>query len=147
MNLHDSFGHLKQKLWPKERLGVKLSPKVRKQPDFLACTWRATYRWKSFNEGYNFDLDLISIEGLHTKLWGPKVAGVPTLGISELPFGSPGTKCHLDVGHVERHKLYYKGEDGNFPKFGPWWVLWVQACPWFVLTLKVLKLCTNQLVV
>jgi hypothetical protein len=64
--------------------------------------------------------DLISIRGLHTKLWAPNVAKVPTLGISGLPFGSLGTKCHLDVGLVERHKIYYKGEGGGFPKSGPW---------------------------
>jgi hypothetical protein len=32
-------------------------------------------------------------------------------------------------------------------KFELWWILWVQVCSWLVLTLKVLKLCTNQLVV
>jgi len=69
------------------------------------CRWRETYRWKALNKGYNFALDLILIEGLHTKLWGPKVTGVPILGISELPFGSLGTKCHLDVGFVKRHKI------------------------------------------
>ncbi len=42
--------------------------------------------------------------------------GVPTLGISGLPFGSLGTKCHLDVGLVERCKLYIKGEGGGFPQ-------------------------------
>ncbi len=42
--------------------------------------------------------------------------GVPTLGISGLPFGSPETKWHLDVGLVERHKVYYKGEGGGFPQ-------------------------------
>jgi len=70
---------------------------------------------KVLNKGYNFTSDLISIRGLHTKLWGPKVIGVPTLGISGLPFGSLRTKCHLDVGLVERHKVYYKGEGGGFP--------------------------------
>jgi hypothetical protein len=40
---------------------------------------------------------------------------VPTLRISRLPFESPKTKCHLDVGFVERHKVYYKGEGGDFP--------------------------------
>jgi hypothetical protein len=47
-------------------------------------------------------------------LWGPKGAIVPTLEISGFPNGSPGTKCHLDVGLVERHKVYYKGEGGGF---------------------------------
>jgi len=38
------------------------------------------------------------------------------LGISGLPFGGLGTKCHLDVGLVEKHKVYYKGEGGGFPQ-------------------------------
>jgi hypothetical protein len=88
--------------------------KVENRPDFLACKWHATHRWKSVDKGYNFSLNLISIHGLHTKLWAPKVMGVPTLGISGLPFRSPRTKCHLDVGLMERHKIYFKGEGGGF---------------------------------
>jgi hypothetical protein len=42
--------------------------------------------------------------------------GVPTLGISGLPFGNPGTKCHLNVGPVARHRVYYKGKGGGFPQ-------------------------------
>jgi hypothetical protein len=80
------------------------------------CKWCETYRWKALDEGYNFALNLILIESLHTKLWGPKVGGVPTLGISGLPFGSPRTKCHLNVGLEERHRIYYKGEGGGFPQ-------------------------------
>jgi hypothetical protein len=53
---------------------------------------------------------------LHTNLWAPKVAEVPTLGISGLPFENRATKCHLDVAPVERHKIYYKGEGGGFPQ-------------------------------
>ncbi len=86
--------------------------------------------------------------------------------------GNPGTKCHLDVAPVERHIVYYKGEGGAVlgqnaiwmwppwkdteyilrgkvvasPKSGPWWILWVRVCPWFVLPPKVLQLCTNHLV-
>jgi len=88
--------------------------KVNNWPDFLACRWHTTYHWKALDKGYNIFLVLISIGGLHAKLWGPKVAGVPTLRISRLPFGSPRTKCHLDVGLVERHIVYYKG--------GRWWL-------------------------
>jgi hypothetical protein len=72
--------------------------KVENWPDFLVCRWHATYRWKAFKEDYNFASHLSSIRGLHIKLWGPKVARVPTLEILGLPFGSPRTKCHLDVG-------------------------------------------------
>jgi hypothetical protein len=112
--------------------------KVENQPDFLAFRWRATYRCKALDEGYNFVLDLILIGGLHAKLWGPKVAGVPTLGISRLPFGNPGTKCHLDVGLVERHKVYYKGEGGGFPQVRTVVSLVSPSYSWFVLTPKVL---------
>ncbi len=47
---------------------------------------------------------------------GFKVAGVLTLAISRLPLGSPRTKSHLDVGLMERHIVYYKGEGGGFPQ-------------------------------
>jgi hypothetical protein len=36
--------------------------------------------------------------------------GVPSLGILGFPFGSPKTKCHLDVGLVERHREYIRGK-------------------------------------
>jgi hypothetical protein len=40
--------------------------------DFLVCRWCATYRWKVFDEGYNFVLDLISIGALYTNYGAPK---------------------------------------------------------------------------
>jgi hypothetical protein len=81
------------------------------------CKWRATYYWRALDKSYNFASNLISIRGLHAKLWGIKVVGVSTLAISR---GSPGTKCHLDVGLVERHRVYYKGKVVSSPKSEPW---------------------------
>ncbi len=78
--------------------------------------WRSTYLWKVLDKKYNFALDLISIKGLHTKLWAPKVVEVLIVGISGLPLGSPGTKCHLGVGLEARHRVTYKGEGGGFPQ-------------------------------
>jgi hypothetical protein len=100
------------------------------------CRWRATYRWKALNEGYNFSLDLTSILGLRTKLWASKVMGIPILGILGIPSESPKTKWHLGVGHVARHKVCYKGEVVVSPKSKLWWVLWIRVCPWFVRGLK-----------
>jgi hypothetical protein len=54
--------------------------------------------------------------GLQTKLWAPKVARVPTLGILRLPLGSPITKCHLGASPMVKHRVYYKGEGGGFPQ-------------------------------
>jgi hypothetical protein len=101
MGLHDPFGHLKHKLWPKggweSNWQFDSWPlKVRNRHDFLMCRWCATYRWKALDKGYNFSLNLISIRGLHAKLWARKIAWVLTVRILKLPFGSPGTKCHLD---------------------------------------------------
>ncbi len=38
------------------------------------------------------------------------------MGILGVPLGSLGTKCHLDVTPVERHREYYKAEGGGFPQ-------------------------------
>jgi hypothetical protein len=139
MGLHNPFGHLKHKLWPKEGLGVKLATwlrplKVKNWPDFLACRWHATYHWKDLGKGYNFSLDLISIGGLHTKLWDPKVVGIPTLA-TWMWASWKGTEYTI------------RGKVLASPKSGPWWVLWVRVCPWLILAPKVLQQCSNQLVV
>jgi hypothetical protein len=80
------------------------------------CRWSETHHRKALDEGYNFALDLIAIEGLQNKLCALKVVGVPIVGILGLPLGSPGTKNHLDVAHVERCRIYYMGEGGGFPR-------------------------------
>ncbi len=120
--------------------------KVRNRPNLFRCMWLATYHWKAVDKGYNFALELISIWGLHAKLWAPKVAGVPTVGILGLPFGSPETKCHLDVGLVERHIVYYKGGGGGFPQVQAVVSLMSPSCLWFDLAPNVLQLCTNHFV-
>ncbi len=123
------------------------SLKVGNCPNFLAFRWHATYRWKVLDKGYNFSLDLIFIWGFHTKLWAPKVMEVPTLGILGLPLGSLGTKWHLSVGPMAKHKVYYKGEGDGFPQV--WAVVnLVSSClPMIRPCTKVFQLRINQLVV
>jgi hypothetical protein len=121
MGLHDPFGHLKHKLWPKEGLGVELTiwlptTKIRKSPRFPCVQVVCHIPLQSSRQGLQFFFNLISIWGLQRKLWAPKVVGVPSLGISGLSFGSPKTKCHLDAGIMPSHKVYYKGESGGFPR-------------------------------
>jgi len=46
---------------------------------------------------------------------GPQSCKSPNFGdFKTPPLGSPETKCHLDVGLMERHRVYYKGEDDGF---------------------------------
>jgi hypothetical protein len=120
--------------------------KVRNRPDLLGYRQRTTNCWKSLDEGYNFALDRIAIEGLQKKLCALKIAGVPVGEISGLPCGSPGTKSHLDVASVESHRVYYKGEGGGFPQVRGVVSLVCPCCLWLVLAPKVLQLCTNHFV-
>jgi hypothetical protein len=90
--------------------------KARNRPDPNVCRWIATHRWKDLKESYKFVLDLIPIGGQGEKLWTPKVSGVQTGIISRLHFGSPGKKCHSDANAADRHKEYYMGEGGGFPR-------------------------------
>jgi hypothetical protein len=159
MGSHCSFGHLKHKLWPKEgpesnsRESASFDSrplKVGNRPDLLGCRQCATYFWKALDESYNFALDRIAIGALYKKLCALKVPGVLAGGISGLPCRSPagvaGEKSHLDVGSVESHKVYYKGEGGDFPQVQAVMSFVCPCCPWLVLAPKVLQLCTNHFV-
>jgi hypothetical protein len=60
--------------------------------------------------------------------------------------GVSGEKSHLDVGPVERCRVYYKGEGGGFPQVRAVVSLACSCCPWLVLAPKVFQLRTNHLV-
>jgi len=90
--------------------------KVGYRPDLGVCRWSATHRWKALKESYKFVLDVIRIRGWSKKLRTPKVLGVQTKIVSGLHFGSHGKKCHSDASAVERHREYYMGEGGGFPR-------------------------------
>jgi len=68
------------------------------------------------DEGYNVDLDLTSMRGLHKKLWASKVARIPILRISGLPTWESHDKMTLGTTPMARHIKYYKGEGGGFPQ-------------------------------
>jgi len=89
--------------------------KVKNHPNFFVCKWRATYRCKDLNKGYNYFIYLTSIGGFH-KLWAFKVATLPILIISGFQLKSLGKKWHLCVSLVAKQKEYYKGEGGGFPQ-------------------------------
>ncbi len=92
-------------------------------------------------------LQIASRSELCTRSYAPSKSRESQLaGFRDSRTGVPGEKNHLDVGSVESHRVYYKGEGGDFPKSEPWWIKWVQGCPWPFLAPKVLQLCTNHFV-
>jgi hypothetical protein len=125
--------------------------KVKNRLNFLMFRWSATYHWKALDKGYYSSSNIISIKCLHTKLWAPKVtpkvARIPTLGISGFPLGNPRKKWHLDVGPMARHKIYYKGEGGGFLQVQAMVSLVSLWLPVAHPCTKMLQLCTNQLIV
>jgi hypothetical protein len=113
MGLHDPFGHLKHKLWPKEGLGVKLTvwlstTKSHKLTGFPCVEVACNIPLKSSQQGLWFCFELYFDPRFAHEVMGPQSCKSP-------PLGSFRTKCHLDVGLMERHKIYYKGEGGGFP--------------------------------
>jgi hypothetical protein len=149
MGLHDPFGYLKHKLWPKKGLGV-LTPdhlKLRIALIPLHASGVPHIVGKLLMRGYNFAWYFTSIGGLHIKLWDPKVTGIPILGISGFPFGVLRQNDIWVLVLWPRTEYTIKGKVVASPKSRPWWILWVCVCPWLVPTPKVFQLCINQLVV
>jgi hypothetical protein len=118
---HDPFGHLKHKLWLKKRPVVKLAiwlptTKSHELTWFPCLQVACNIPLKSSQRG----LQLWFIPHFNQR-FAHEVMGLqswrsPNFGNFGTPFGSPKTKCHLDVGLVESYKIYHKGEGGGFPQ-------------------------------
>jgi len=93
--------------------------KVENQP-LPEIFWRSVaWRWKAFEESYNFDLDLTLIGSRSREIWAPKVPGLQPKTVSRLLLGSPRKKCYSNVASAESCREYYMGEGNGF--------LWVRA--------------------
>jgi hypothetical protein len=121
MSLHYPFGHLKHKLWSKERLGVKLlvwllTTKCQELTLFpcvqatcniqLKSSWQRLQLWFRPHCNWRSSREVMRF----------KIVGVLVVGILGLPLGSFETKSHLDVAPMESCRVYYKGEGGGFPQ-------------------------------
>jgi hypothetical protein len=121
--------------------------KVKNHLELRVWRWRATYRWKAFNKGYNFSLDLALVKGLHKKLWVSKVARVRISRISKLlTWESEENDIWVQPSWPIIENIIW-GKVVASPKFGPLWVLLIYVCSCFVYAPKVLQLRIHQLVV
>jgi hypothetical protein len=115
MGLHDSFGHLKHKLWPKGRPKVKLAvwfptTKSRESTRLPCVQVMCDIPLKISRRGLQLCFRThLNRKSAH-KVVGPQNRESPNFENFEIP----RTKCHLDVGLMERHVVYYKGEGGGF---------------------------------
>jgi len=90
--------------------------KVRNRPFLDVALKSATWRWKAFDQSYNFGLGLVPIRVWGEELWPSKVPGLQSGTVSGLQLGSPGKKSHSDVASAVRRRQYYMGEGGGFPR-------------------------------
>ncbi len=117
MGSHHPFGHLKDKLWPKEKPGVKLpiclpTTKCKKLTRFRCMQVACDILLENFRQRLQLCFrPHLNRRSAH-KVMAPQSHGSPNLR----NFRSPGTKNHLDVGLVGSHKIYQKGEGGGFPQ-------------------------------
>jgi hypothetical protein len=120
MGSHDPFGHLKHKLWTKERPRVKLVvwlPTIKnwQSPRFpwvqVACntslesSWWGLHLW--FRPHFNW-------RSTH-KVMGPQNHRSLNFRNFEIPIWESWDKMPFGCGFVEGHKVYYKGEGVGFP--------------------------------
>jgi len=136
MGLHGSFGHLKHKLWLKEGPGVKL-PGI--DPIYFAAdnvrhtVGKISMRATTLLQPHLNQRFSRKVMGLQSR-GSPRWRDFKTLAWES----RERKKSHLDVGPVEKFRVYYKGEGGGFPQV---WAVVSLVCPcclWFVLAPKVL---------
>jgi len=120
--------------------------KVGNRPNPGVCRWSATHHSKALKESYKFASDLVPIGGWSEKLWTPKVSGVQIGTVSGLHSGVSGKSAlWMQVRRRDADNTIW-GKVVASPESRPWWVKWVQGCPWLVLTPKVCIMSSNQLV-
>jgi hypothetical protein len=152
MGSHDPFGHLKHKLWSKERLRVKLAnwlPTTKSQESTQFCCVQVAcdIPLESSRRGLQLCFRSHYNQKSTREIMGPKVARDPIVGFRDSHLGVPGQNAIWMWPPWRDAKNIIRGKLVASPKSGPWKVLWVQGYLWLILTPKVLKLCTNQCVV
>jgi hypothetical protein len=168
MSLHEPFRHLQHKLWQKEKPGVKLSvwfltTKSREwtQPRCVQMEWDTSL------ESSQRELQLCfkprPNQRSEQRVIVPQSCGSPNCGSPNCgSFGIPpwefrdkkpfGCGCRGELQRVLYGGRWWLpqvwavvslvtmwGKEMASLESGPWWVLWIQSCPWFVLALKVLQ--------
>jgi hypothetical protein len=119
--------------------------KVENRPDLLVCRQCATYRWLS-TRATTLLQTAPRFEFCSQSYGAPKSQESQLARFRNSHAGVPRKKNHLDVGPMERCRVYYKGEGGGFPQVRAMVNLVCLCCMWLVLAPKVLQLCTNHLV-
>jgi len=113
--------------------------KVGNRPDPSACRWSATHHWKALEETITLlqtssQSEVWAKSYDHAKSWESKLGQ-----FRDSSLGVPGQKVIRMWVPRRGTKYTIWGKVVVSLESGPWWVMWVQSCPWLVLAPKVLK--------
>jgi hypothetical protein len=135
---HDSFGHLKHKLWPKERLVVNLTIwfLTTKSWGIAPISLRAggiqhTVR-NLLTRATTFFYTSSQLEVCTQSCKPPKLQESQLWEFRDSHLGVPGQNDIWVLVPWPGTEYTIRGKVVASPKFEPWWVLWVCVCPWFV---------------
>ncbi len=136
LSSYDSCEHLKHKLWLKEGLRVKLAiwlptTKNRESPQFPCVQVACDISLESSQQGLQLCFRLHLHRRCTHKIMGPQSHRSPNYGNFRTP-----TWVLVPWPCI---KYIIRGKVVASPKSGPWWVLWICVCPWFVRAPK----CSN----
>ncbi len=153
MGSFDPFEYLKHKLWPKERLGVKVSIwfstiKSWESPWITYMRVACHISLESFRQGLQLCFEFHFNQMSSQERMALQNDRNPNFGNLRTPnLGVPGQNDNykyplwLITKNIIRRKVVAS------PKCGSWLVLWVGVCPWVVYASKNFQLCINQVVV
>jgi hypothetical protein len=151
MGSHRPFGHLKHKSWPKERSGIKLAiwlPTIKSQEltQFPRIEATCDISFQSSQQGLQLCFRPHCNQRSTSEVMRPQSHKSPNCGNFGTPTTILGQKPIWMWPSWKCAKYTIRGKVVASPKFGPWWVLWVQDCLWFILAPIVFQLCINHLV-
>jgi hypothetical protein len=151
MGSHHPLGRLKHKLWSKERSRVKLVvwlPTTRSWEltrftcAQVTCDTSLESSWQRLQLWFTLHLN----SRFARKVMGTQSRGSFNFSNFEIPTWESRDKMPFRCGPRGEEKVNYKGKGGGFPQVRAVVSLVGPSCPWFILTPKVLQLCTNHLV-
>jgi hypothetical protein len=119
MGSHDPFEHMKHKLWSKEGPWVESviwfpTTKSQESPWFPCVEVMCDILLESSRRGLQLCFKLHFNRRSSNKVMRPQSRESPNFGNFGIPTWESREKCHLDVGPVVSHRIYYKGEGGGF---------------------------------
>jgi hypothetical protein len=145
MASHEPFGHLQHKLWQKEGSGVKLAillPTTKSRESNLTpvCAGGVRHAVGKLSRKATSFLQSSS----QSEVWAKSYELIKSRESKSRQFrdsslGVPGQKAiRMWVPWSNAENTIW-GKVVASLEFGPWWVLWVQSCPWLILAPRVLQ--------